>query len=83
MAKKLDFAVKVIVGVLSILILVFLPAGTFRWPEAWLFLILYFSYVGGLTIWMKKKRPDLYKERTSKKTDIKGWDKKSLSYTRY
>jgi len=78
MAKKLDFAVKVIVGVLSILILVFLPAGTFRWPEAWLFLILYFSYVGGLTIWMKKKRPDLYKERTSKKTDIKSWDKKII-----
>lgn len=69
---------KTIVGVFLILALFFVPAGTFRWPEAWLFLILYFLSVGAVVIWMKKKRPDLLKERMSRKRDVRGWDKKIL-----
>lgn len=71
-------AVKVIKGlvtVLFILALLFVPAGTLHWPEAWLLLLLYFAAVSGVMIWMKTKAPGLLKERISRNKEIKSWDK--------
>jgi protein-S-isoprenylcysteine O-methyltransferase Ste14 len=66
--------VRMILGLLVILALLFVPAGTLRWPEAWVFLLLYFSSVAGAFLWMKAKAPDLLKERMSRKKDAKSWD---------
>ncbi len=71
-------AVKVIKGVttiLFILALLFVPAGTLNWPEAWLLLLLYFVMVSGVLIWMKIKAPGLLKERMSRNKEVKSWDK--------
>lgn len=72
---KSQVIVRVIAGLLIILALLFIPAGTLRWPEAWVFLVLYFSSVAGAFLWMKAKAPDLLKERMSRKKDAKSWDK--------
>lgn len=55
---------------------VFVPAGTLNWPEAWILLLLYFTSITAAIIWMKKNAPGLLKERMSKKKDTKSWDKK-------
>ncbi len=70
--------VKVIKGVVTVLFmlaLLFIPAGTLHWPEAWLLLFLYFAAVTGILIWMKIKAPDLLKERMTRNKEIKNWDK--------
>jgi protein-S-isoprenylcysteine O-methyltransferase Ste14 len=54
---------------------IFAPAGTLRWTEAWLFIILYAAAVTAAVIWMKKKAPGLFEERTKRKKNVKSWDK--------
>jgi len=54
---------------------IFAPAGTLKWTEAWLFIILYATAVTAAIFWMKKKAPDLLKERMKRKKDVKRWAK--------
>lgn len=74
--SKAKIIIKTVVTVLFAFAVVFVPAGTLNWPEAWIFLILYFVFVTAALIWMKKNAPGLLKERMSKKKDVKSWDKK-------
>ncbi|UCC39283.1 MAG: isoprenylcysteine carboxylmethyltransferase family protein [Candidatus Aminicenantes bacterium] len=74
--SKTKIIIRTIVTVLFAIVVVFVPAGTFNWPEAWIFLLLYFVSVTAVLIWMKKNIPGLLKERMSKKKEIKSWDKK-------
>ena len=67
--------IKGMVTVFFILALLFVPAGTLSWPEAWLLLFLYFAVVTGALIWMKRNAPDLLKERMTRNKEIKSWDK--------
>jgi protein-S-isoprenylcysteine O-methyltransferase Ste14 len=70
------------IAVFLLLALLFGPAGTLKWLEAWLYIIFYLIAVAGIILWMKKKRPELLKERMSTKKDAKSWDKKIiLGYT--
>ena len=64
-SSRLKIAVKVAAAILILIAVVFGPAGTFNWPEAWCFLFLYFLYVGVMGVWMKKNDPELLKERMS------------------
>ena len=43
--SKAKIIIRVVVTVLFIFAVVFIPAGTFHWPEAWIFLVLYFVFV--------------------------------------
>jgi len=60
-----------------LLLYIFLPAGTINWPEAWLFLGMYIFFIIGTMIWLKRKHPDLLRERMNarKKDNVKGWDR--------
>lgn len=58
---------------------IFVPAGTLKWVEAWLFIVLYAVGVTAAIICMKKKSPGLLKERTKRKKDVKSWDKTFMS----
>lgn len=60
---------------LLFLALIFIPAGTLNWPEAWIFILLYISIVSGVLLWLKKKSPELLKERMAPKKESKKWDK--------
>lgn len=56
----------------------FIPAGTLRWPEAWLLLAVYIMYAVLVSTWLRKHDPALLQERL-KGSPIqegqKGWDK--------
>jgi len=77
--SKTTIIIRSVLAVLLLFFLIFVPAGTLNWPEAWTFLVLYFSSVIGLLVWMKKKAPGLLKERMAKKKDAKTWDKIIIS----
>jgi len=54
--------------------LLFIPAGTLNWPEAWLLLALFFCYFAPAGLWLRKHRPETAKKRTSLKMPVKNWD---------
>ena len=55
----------------------FLPAGTIAWFAAWIFLVLFFSFVVALSLWLIRHNPGLLKERLDglRAADRKTWDK--------
>lgn len=73
----LKIALKTVLMIIFFLVLIFVPAGTFKWPEAWIFLLFYFSWLTAVIIWLKKNDPELLKERMTarKKKNVKRWDK--------
>lgn len=71
----MGIAVKVAAYLLVMVALLFLPAGTLDWPEAWLFLTSHFTYSGGVILWLKRNNPALLKERASFRLPVKGWDR--------
>ena len=75
--SKAETIIRATLTVLLLLAFLFMPAGTLNWPEAWIFVLLYFSIVSGVLLWLKKNSPGLLKERTAKKKDYK-LEKKKL-----
>jgi len=69
-------AVRIILAIIVLTGLLFGTAGTLNWVEAWLYLIIQFSFSISLSVWLKKNNPELLKDRMIflKKT-AKGWDK--------
>jgi len=54
----------------------FLPAGTFAWPAAWIFLVMFLGLFVGVHGWLLKHNPALLEERLHlSRTDQKSWDK--------
>jgi len=66
---------KVIFGVLFQFPFLFLPAGTLDWPAAWLYLVFFACYAMAVTLYLKRKNPELLRRRTSYRMPEKGWDK--------
>jgi len=60
----------------------FLPAGTITWFAAWIFLVLFFSFVVALSLWLIRHNPGLMKERVYglRAADRKTWDKVFLMF---
>ena len=73
--SKLKITIQTIFTSLFCIAAIFIPAGTLKWTEAWLFIILYAVGVTAAIFWMKKNAPDLLKERMKRKKDVKSWDK--------
>lgn len=48
---------------LALCLLLFLPAGTFAWPQAWIFRILFDACSLAIGFWLRKTNPDLAAER--------------------
>src|SRR5260370_12438138 len=73
--------IKVLVGELAYLFLffalrLFLAAGTIAWLAGWVFLVLFFSFVTAISLWLLRHNPGLLKERmTMFRPDQKAWDK--------
>jgi protein-S-isoprenylcysteine O-methyltransferase Ste14 len=61
----------------------FVPAGTVRWPAAWIFLILMFGFTIVASIWLLRYDPDLLAERMTGigRADQESWDKILLAVT--
>lgn len=68
--------VRLVVVVVLQLSLLFLPAGTWRWPAAWLYLGLYLSFAVPVMIWLFHRNPALLAERLDwTKRAPKRWDR--------
>ena len=48
---------------LVIILLLFLPAGTFAWPQAWIFLVVFNACSQATGIWLLRTDPELLKAR--------------------
>ncbi len=55
--------VKFVCGLLLVGLLLFLPAGTFRWPQAWLLIGILFVPMFAAGLFMMWKNPDLLRKR--------------------
>jgi len=73
--------IKMLVGQLVILFLsfalpLFLSAGTIAWLAGWVFLVLFFSFVAAISLWLLRHNPGLLNERMIMfRPDQKAWDK--------
>lgn len=57
-------------------LILFVLAGTIDWLAGWTFLVLFFGFVIGLSVWLHRNNPGLLQERTRLTTpDQQGWDK--------
>jgi len=73
---SLRIAVKLTIQFLVMATAFFGSAGTFLWPEAWLYLALQFNFSTFTMFWMKKHDPELLRERmTFLKPHAHGWDR--------
>lgn len=73
---NLKIIFRLIIGSLFYVGFLFGTAGTFKWPEAWLFIIIFFSFSITATIWLKKNNPELLKDRMIfMKKSARSWDK--------
>ena len=59
----LTIVVRSLAGAASLGLLLFLPAGTLAWPQAWVFLALFCGCSLALGVWLRKIDPDLLAER--------------------
>jgi protein-S-isoprenylcysteine O-methyltransferase Ste14 len=73
--KALLTVLRVVYFIGLLIVILFLPAGTLHWPEAWVFLIMYLTVTTIFGLYMRFKDPELYKERTSVKKDTKPFDR--------
>lgn len=72
----LHIAAKLTIQFVVVAAAFFGSAGTFSWPEAWLYLFMQFSFSTFTSFWMKKHDPELLRERmTFLKPHARGWDK--------
>jgi len=76
--SKKRLVLRVCISLVLILAIFFIPAGTLRWPQAWVFLVLYVSAVAGFYLYTKKKDPGLLKERMSPPKNVKAWDRRII-----
>ncbi|MFX1515525.1 MAG: methyltransferase family protein [Promethearchaeota archaeon] len=65
-----SMALRLVIGFTIFSILLFLPAGTFEWPEAWAFLIILLTYAIALHFLIFKENPTALKSRQHYKPDF-------------
>jgi protein-S-isoprenylcysteine O-methyltransferase Ste14 len=81
--RRSQLAVQIVVMALVFSLVLFLPAGTLRWPGAWTFLVLMFGFTIALSAWLLRHDPELLAERMTGigRADQEKWDKVLLSIT--
>ena len=59
----MDVLTRSALGFVVLAALLFVPAGTLAWPQAWIFLLLFLSGGGAIGLWLRRADPDLLAER--------------------
>jgi protein-S-isoprenylcysteine O-methyltransferase Ste14 len=68
--------VQLVVMFLVFALALFLPAGTLAWFAGWCYLLLFFGFAAGISLWLLKYNPALLRERMVMfSADQKSWDK--------
>jgi protein-S-isoprenylcysteine O-methyltransferase Ste14 len=66
--------IRIIVGVMFFPAALLLPAGRVDWLEGWVFMIVFFSAVLCLRVWVARRNPGLIRERLRHAPDVEKWD---------
>jgi protein-S-isoprenylcysteine O-methyltransferase Ste14 len=79
--RRGQLVVQIMIMALVFGAILFVPAGTFRWPGAWAFLALMFGFTIALSAWLLRHDPELLAERMTGigRVDQEKWDKILLS----
>jgi protein-S-isoprenylcysteine O-methyltransferase Ste14 len=72
-----ELVIRLTLTAVGFALVLFLPAGTVRWPAAWAYLVLLFGFTIGISVWLSRFNPELLEERMSGlgKTGRESWDK--------
>ena len=73
--SKTKLLLQFIIGIPIMILILFWPAGTLKWTEAWIYLILQMGYSGIMAIYFLKHNPELIKKRMEMKLPSRLWDK--------
>jgi protein-S-isoprenylcysteine O-methyltransferase Ste14 len=78
--SNLRLCVRMVLGWAVFAAMLLVPAGTWRWTEAWLFLAVYVVWGVPVVVWLKRNNPELLKERMKGpfQRAQKGWDRAIL-----
>jgi len=74
----LKVGVRFFLLIIFVVLLVFWPAGTFNWPEAWIYFGIMMAYFIPTFLYLKKHSPELLEKRARMKPKF-GWDMVILS----
>jgi len=75
LSPGISFWLKTAIGVPAYFALVlFLPAGTFDWPLAWLYLAVFAALVLVMIVWMARVNPEIFVARSRIGAGTKRWD---------
>jgi protein-S-isoprenylcysteine O-methyltransferase Ste14 len=65
-----------VLGLIFIGAVLFGTAGTFKWPEAWVYIVIQFGWSAALTLWLWGHDPELLEDRLKfAKKSAKRWDR--------
>jgi Ca2+/H+ antiporter len=56
---------KLAIAVALFILVLLVPAGTWRWPEAWVFLALYLAFAVPVGVWLFRANPELLAQRST------------------
>ncbi|AFM26176.1 methyltransferase family protein [Desulfomonile tiedjei] len=74
--SPLEIVIRSIIGLGIFCALIFGGAGTFAWPEGWLYIVVQAGSWTYMVLWLEKYNPELLKERAELwKRVTKPWDK--------
>ncbi len=62
-----------VLGILAAIL--FIPAGRWDWPQAWILILSFGTFLFLYALWGIYKDPDQFRERSRVARNVKGWDK--------
>ena len=78
-SKPLLFS-QFIIAVPVLMAVLFWPAGTLKWAEAWVYIVLQMGYSVMITLYFLKHNPELIKTRMEMKLPPELWDKIAMLF---
>jgi protein-S-isoprenylcysteine O-methyltransferase Ste14 len=76
---KTRIRLRLVLAVFFLMAILFLPAGTLNWPEAWIFIAVYLLFGILISNWLLINDPQLLEKRMSREKPKKRWDKLIVS----
>jgi protein-S-isoprenylcysteine O-methyltransferase Ste14 len=66
---------RLLLGLGTLIALLFVPAGRWNWPQAWVFVLCFGVFLFVYAFWGLYKDPDQLQERSQVAQNVKRWDK--------
>ena len=73
--ERLELILKLLLGILIQIPILFLPAWSLKWVEGWIWIGLFLIYAVGIAVYLLKNDIELLKKRTTYKLPSEKWDR--------